>query len=301
MANEKPALTVTQILRWADAHQRRTGEYPRALSGRVHGGAPETWRIIDRALRFGLRGLPGKSSLARLLHKERGVRNTGALPPLTEAKVLRWADAHHRQTGRWPNHDSGPVPGAPGESWANVDFALRDGLRGLPGKSSLANLLEKYRDVPNRLHSPRLTVKDILAWADAFRRRTGQWPTSRSGPIPESPRDTWRAVDNALRLGGRGMSGGSSLPQLLARHRGARNRVSLPRLSVQQVLAWAESHYRRTGFWPTGQSGPIPEAPGETWNAVRQALTGGYRGLPGGTSLAQLLRKHQRIQTSRSK
>jgi hypothetical protein len=295
MAKHKQQLTVRKILRWADAYHKRKGEWPRALSGRVKEAPADTWRIIDRALRFSLRGLSGKSSLARLLQKERGVRNSGALPPLNNKAILRWADDHHRRTGRWPNHDSGPVAASPGEVWANVDFALRDGLRGLPAGNSLANLLEDRRGVPNRLHSPRLSLQLILTWADAFRRRTRQWPSSRSGLIPESPRDTWRAVDNALRLGGRGLTGGSSLPQVLARHRGARNRASLPRLTVELVLVWADAHYRRTGSWPTGQSGPIPDAPGETWNAVRQALNGGYRGLPAGTSLAQLLRKHRKL------
>ena len=38
-----------------------------------------------------------------------------------------------------------------------------------------------------------------------------------------------------------------------------------------------------------GRSGPISEAPGETWGAVDAALQKGSRGLPGGSSLALLL------------
>ena len=49
----------------------------------------------------------------------------------------------------------------------------------------------------NRASVPNLTRKQILAWADAHHRRTGEWPTRLSGPIPESPEDTWAAIDAA--------------------------------------------------------------------------------------------------------
>jgi hypothetical protein len=65
-------------------------------------------------------------------------------------------------------------------------------------------------------------------------------------------------------------------------------------LSVAQILAWADAYYERTGRWPNSKSGPIPEAPGETWNAVNLALYLGYRGLPVGDSLGKLLDRHQR-------
>jgi hypothetical protein len=54
------------------------------------------------------------------------------------------------------------------------------------------------------------------------------------------------------------------------------------------VLGWARAHCRRTGRWPTRRSGPVADAPGETWEEVHAALLEGLRGLPGGTSLAQL-------------
>ena len=99
---------------------------------------------------LGLRGLPGGDSLARLLERERGVRNILALPMLTEEKICRWAAAHCRQTEGWPNENSGPVQAAPGETWGNVNAALRDGLRGLPGGETLAQLLARRLGVRNR-------------------------------------------------------------------------------------------------------------------------------------------------------
>jgi hypothetical protein len=67
---------------------------------------------------------------------------------------------------------------------------------------------------------PRLTVAQILTWADKHRRRAGDWPTVLSGPVPEAPGLTWAAVDKALRDGRRGLPGGDSLPRLLRRERG---------------------------------------------------------------------------------
>jgi hypothetical protein len=68
---------------------------------------------------------------------------------------------------------------------------------------------------------------------------------------------------------------------------------------VEQILAWADAHHGRAGRWPHNRSGPIPEAPGESWNAVNLALYLGRRGLPGGDSLAKLLDRHRRGGTSR--
>jgi hypothetical protein len=65
-------------------------------------------------------------------------------------------------------------------------------------------------------------------------------------------------------------------------------------LSVEQILAWADAHFADTGRWPTVGAGPIPEAPGLTWNAVNLALYAGLRGLPRGDSLARLLDRHRR-------
>jgi hypothetical protein len=96
---------------------------------------------VDRRLRRGGRGLPGGSSLPRLLAEARGVPNSSSLPPLTKGQIIAWAKAHRRRTGEWPRYDAGPVEDAPGETWSAVNVALTKGLRGLPGGSSLARLL----------------------------------------------------------------------------------------------------------------------------------------------------------------
>jgi hypothetical protein len=141
---------------------------------------------------------------------------------------------------------------------------------------------------------PRLTVEQILAWADAYLAREGRWPRIRSGPVAEAPEETWKQIHEALRQGSRGLPGGSSLARLLAKHRGVPNAKALPRWPPAQILAWAEAHHARTGAWPTEHSGAILEAPGETWHKVDLALRKGYRGLPGRSSLHRLLQEYQR-------
>jgi hypothetical protein len=140
-----PRLTVERILEWADLHHDRTGAWPVQGSGPVEGSGGETWLAVDRLLRRGGRGLPGGSSVPRLLAAARGVRNTSSLPELTEGQIVGWARAHQRRTGRWPSAGSGPIADAPGEKWNAINLALVKGNRGLPGGSSLAKLLGEMK------------------------------------------------------------------------------------------------------------------------------------------------------------
>jgi hypothetical protein len=136
---------------------------------------------------------------------------------------------------------------------------------------------------------------DDRAWADSHRERTGRWPRVRSGPIRDAPGETWSGVETALEKGNRGLPGGSSLVKLLVEHRGARHPKHPPPLTRQQIVAWARAHHRRTGTWPTPESGPIEDAPGETWKGIEMALVEGRRGLRGLSSLYRLLIRHWRI------
>jgi hypothetical protein len=158
--------------------------------------------------------------LPRLLACCLGVRNPADLPRLTLQEVLFWADVHHKVHGRWPCANSGAVTGAPGEPWSAINSALRLGLRGLQGGSSLPRLLAARRNVRNKMGLPRQTEAVILSWADAHYRRTGEWPkASTSGPVDGQPGETWYKIDLSLCLGLRGRPGGDTLLLLLRRRR----------------------------------------------------------------------------------
>jgi hypothetical protein len=144
-----------------------------------------------------------------------------------------------------------------------------------------------------RLLNPPLSVEQILAWAKAHFQRTGHWPTFRAGKVAEAPGESWSAIYQALRRGLRGLPSGTSLPQLLDERIGAEGGRGKPPLRLEQILAWMRAHHNRTGRWPQIKSGEVQDAPGESWNALDQALRHGSRGLPAGLSL-HLLKQQNR-------
>jgi hypothetical protein len=215
-----PKLTIPQILAWADAHHRRKGRWPTKISGPVLEAPAENWVTINDALRDGHRGLPGGLSLPKLLAEYRSRRPWGK-KRLTIKQILAWADAHYQRTGDWPTGDSGPVCGVPGENWSAIDTAKCRGLRDLRSRQSLAQVLaEKHRGKRHRTQPPRLTIEQILAWADAHRRRTGGFANLGSGEVYGVEGENWPAINTALKKGSRGLRGGWSLHRLLVKYRG---------------------------------------------------------------------------------
>jgi hypothetical protein len=262
--------------------------WPTSDAGRIADAPNEKWRGIDHALRAGGRGLRPGSSLARLLASKRGVPNVAARPRLTTRQILAWVDAWRQRTGAWPSRKSGAILGTDGETWAAIHSALAYGRRGLPGGSSLARFLARHRGRFNFKQQPSLTVQQILKWADAHRGRTGKWPSHRSGPIHESPKDSWKRVDWALAEGSRGVGPGWTLTQLLAKHRGVRNPKRLQKLTLRQIVRWMQAYHRQTGKWPTPESGCVADSGGETWKKLQSALQEGRRGVGPGVTLARL-------------
>ncbi|MDA1050197.1 MAG: hypothetical protein O3C40_06920 [Planctomycetota bacterium] len=286
-----PPLTTEQILVWADEHRAATGDWPQRTSGKVT-GTDENWSIINNALQQGIRGIPGGSSLAKLLAEHRGTRNHLDLAPLTIEQILVWADEHSATTGDWPKKASGNVLGTD-ETWGGINFALRRGRRELPGGSSLANLLAERRRVRNVNDLPPLTIEQILIWVDEHRAATGEWPKPKSGPVPGTD-EMWKGIDVGLTQGQRGLPGGSSLGKLLAEHRGVRNLADLAPLTISQILIWVDEHRATTGEWPKQKSGKVTGTD-ETWVSIDNALKGGSRELPGDSSLAKLLDEHRGV------
>jgi hypothetical protein len=277
-------LSSDEILAWADAHRAATGSWPSQHSGPIAGAPGETWSKIGSALCNGTRGLPGGTTLKRLLLEHRAPDVPAPLTRLTVEAVLHWADLHRREHGVWPTAASGGVDQVPGLTWADIDNLLKRGGRGLPRAGSLVGLLAQKRWGPPPRMSYALTIDQILAWADAHHACCGKWPTAKSGHVTAAPGEWWSVIDAALKRGYRGLKGGSSLSLLLAEHRSMPPRT----LSVELILDWAKAHHAGTGRWPSAGSGVIGAAPDETWSKINAALWKGCRGLPGGLSLAKL-------------
>src|SRR4029077_14797133 len=118
-----------------------------------------------------------------------------------------------------------------------------------------------------------------LTWAKAHHARAGRWPTTHDGPVVEAVGEKCAQLDKALRLGRRGLGGGTSLLRLLARKCRARP-VRRSRLTSEQIAQWADTYWQSHGRWPTASSGPVAEVPGLSWLAIDMALRNGLRGLP---------------------
>ena len=105
-----PRLRIDQILAWADSYHAAHGRWPIAAPVAVAEAPEESWDRIDQALRQGERGLPGGSSLTRLLadagvlairrHPLRSTRSWPGPMPTTS----RTDDGPSRHPSPWPRH-----------------------------------------------------------------------------------------------------------------------------------------------------------------------------------------------------
>jgi hypothetical protein len=96
-----------------------------------------------------------------------------------------------------------------------------------------------------RPRKPVLTLSNILAWADAHRRRVGAWPTTHGGAVAAAPGETWRGINEALGEGTRGLPGGDSLARLLQRERAVPDRRGRARALARRQEA---TRLRRQGL-----------------------------------------------------
>ena len=260
------------------------------MSGRVLGAPDESWGWIGWAVADGYRGLPGGTTLSRLLAAHRPTKPS----TLTLETVQSWAEAHRKATGFLPTNGSGPVLGVTGESWGSVDRALRHGGRGLPGGDTLAHFLGASLDPsPQRPETP-LTVEQIRTWAQRHHATTGQWPTPSSGLIEGAPGEDWSRVAKDLNRGGRGLNEQSTLAEFIHRHLDPSVPAEKRKLTVEDILAWADDHQARTGRWPVQTSGVVSAAPDVTWAKIDDALRKGTRGMPPGSSLRRLFLEYRK-------
>lgn len=234
-------------------------------------------------------------------HTPRRLKRRRPAPRLSVKTILEWADEFHRQKGRWPHHFDGYIKWAGDDTWGRVNGALARGYRGFPGGSSLAKPLYLHRGVRSPRNIPKLSERQIFAWAKAHYNRTGHWPTLESGPVKDAPGETWMAIDIVLSRGTRGLPTGSSLARLLDTLGVKRNSQRRPPLTEKQILAAADAFFRLHGHWPYLDSGPIDGLPGETWKTVDRALRRGSRGLPRRMTLASFLNKYRAIFEGRSR
>ena len=295
-AAKKPNLSEDTIVEWAAEEKRRTGKCPSVKTGEVSEAPGETWETLDFHLKKGGRGLPGGSSLSRLL-QSRGLRKRRRLDKDT---VAAWCAEHLERTGKLPAEEDGEIPGTSGETWCALACALRRGQRGLPA-GTLRDLQIEYGLRPPTVRlvgdERRATAKCptdldreiIVGWMRAHVERTGNVPTQRSGKVHENPSLTWCQVYDLLRRGG------GSLTEL-AEDAGLIRGADL-KLTEREITEWLLVHENRHGkapvrrenvpgvlYRPRNRVNAVPLK----WQAVDRALQDGRYGLPGGSSMFEL-------------
>jgi hypothetical protein len=220
MKGKRETLTIAQILKWADLHQLRTGEWPTSRTGPILDQPDRTWESVQTALIKGTCGLPGGSSLHQLLVAKRRAKDPRlTVPDLTLPQVLKWVDSHWARTGRWPHRDDGSVADCPQISWGTIDRRMRRGELLLPRGTTLATWLRDVRGVWDG-GKPMLTEKLVIKWAKDHYARFGRWPVTLSGDLYNRPDENWAAIDVGLRNQRRGFPYRTSLSQLLRKHFG---------------------------------------------------------------------------------
>lgn len=249
-------LTEVMVLAAAKKHFDRTGGWPTQRSDGAEedfGRTGENWSSVDASLRAGCRGLAGGISLSRLLAS--GVPMDGATrpsrPEITKELIVAAAQKHHERTGLWPNPRSGDATQDFGFKirWSSIIPIIRGDMH-----TTLAQILAEAHLKSGRARSVQhpMTEQDILAAAKKHFDRNGKWPGARSkeAELDFGYPEKWVNLDQALRVGGRGLPKGTNLSAFLRAH-GCVDNDSIPQ---EDILVAARRHSDRTGKWPTQAS-----------------------------------------------
>ncbi len=306
--HKPPPFSKQQVLDWIIKYKEKNDKYPTQTDGIIEFAEGEyegeTWSSVDSALRKERRGFSGGSSLATLVTEEFNIKNHMKLPNLTTTLIIEWATQYFSIHDKKPTRYSGIIEFVSKEyegiTWAIVNKALEHGVRGFPGGSSLAKLIQKKLNIKNHMDLPKLTEEMIVKWISQYIEKHKEKPTKDRGIIEFASGTykgiTWGAVISALTKGGRGLPKGSSLATLIQGKLNIKNHMNLPKLTEEIIIEWAKLHLNKYKKKPSQNSGEIEFASEDykpiTWLAINTALDKGGRGLPGGSSLALLVEKY---------
>lgn len=202
---------------------------------------------------------------------------------LTEAAIIESAREYCRNHGRLPScQTTHSVPGMPNETWSGLDAALSEGVRGLPGKSSLSKLFKNLKEELGL----NLKERAILEAGRKYYYLHFRLPNEKTkDPVPDMPHENWKALDASLRAGSKGLPGGSSLAKLFKNIK-----EELGFYYIDKILDAAKTYYKESQKFPTSTTeDPVPGMSNVTWKNLDARLRSGARCLPGNSSLSLLL------------
>ena len=128
------------ILHWCDCYFAKHKKYPGQGCPSIPEMGDEDWNNIDAALRSGGRGLPACGGLPGFLHEHRNHVHNYNKPSLSIDSIIDWMIVFYQsvEPSRFPSSTDGPVLGAPGEKWSNINASLHNGGRGLSEYSGMS-------------------------------------------------------------------------------------------------------------------------------------------------------------------
>lgn len=286
-----------ELSQWITSHYAFFRELPNAKCGKIGAsGNRFTWQEVQSILMHGWEDVPAGTTLSVYLKKYRFSHI-----PLTVDQVLHWIDDYRLYAGEFPEaRGVEMILGANGETWKDIDRALREGQRGLPSGSeacTLAEFIRRHRlseDKPKRENPvlANLNKDAIVAWAREFDRAFGRLPRATDGAIPGTD-ETWAGINAAMSDGTRGFEGGLTLRQFLGQYFDTTPRVGRPKnpnkvINRANILHWIEEYREEHGVFPEIGSGKIRNTP-FSWRVIASTLAKGDNDLPGGSSLKQFI------------
>lgn len=275
--------------------------------------------------------------------------------PLTAAQVAQWIrDTHEKWmddpdlAGGWPSaasrvprlgtvwqkNEDGTFSVVEGESWRNLEYALRNGRRGLTDAEGkpLASTLAGFRDKHGL--NDNLTEAEIVQWIKDTRearyaegiRGVELYPASndtKGGVLQKTPDGafaavnktrsvSWAAIHLALKKGGRGLKNedgslvADSLYALRVKHGLVDNfdPATIEKWIIDTTEKTGRSpNVKSTEIWSKDAKGVFTLIEGETWRGIDSAFKLGHRGLrsPDNTPIAGSLADFKRMMVEQGK
>ena len=282
-------LSIELIISWAKHHFQETRSWPTFKSGNVLADPSENWGAIRSSLVQGNRGLPSGLSIEKVLFNELGIVGVRSGKNLTEELILSLAEDHYKLIKGYPNENSTWVL-AGSDSWAAISAALREGLRGLQGGKSLAQLLGQAGLKTNPAAQIYPSLEEIITAAKDFSKGNNKkLPNRGTGSFQGYLKLTWGAIDGAIKRGSISGITAKSLADLFVQEFGYRNVNNLPDLRQEKILEWCDLFKERNGMFPSNTSQSIAEMGTETFRSIDTALRENRRGLNGYSSLSNFL------------
>lgn len=130
----------------------------------------------------------------------------------------------------------------------------------------------------------RITLRTIVKLIKQYKEQTGNYPTQRSGQINKS--DNWKAIDIALRCGGRGLPVLGGLSKFIAAKFNIITNAVKPPLTPKNLKLMVMYHYKKINSWPNQFSGKVLLAStlsyesSLTWNGIYQSIRCQLRNWP---------------------